>query len=87
MDYQNAEVQAIHQSYWYEISRTALKFDTSAYPNPASVRLCVCRSVGPQHAAVDSGHAVLVHDDGYEEFDENEHVQVGGARWHGDEPL
>jgi hypothetical protein len=48
VEYQNAEVQAVHQSYWYDISRTALKFDTSAFPNPAQVKLCVQRSGGAE---------------------------------------
>jgi hypothetical protein len=52
--YQSAKVQAILDIGNYAVSRTALKFNTSAFPAPVSVRLCVKRSGGgeqqqPEH--------------------------------------
>jgi len=42
-------VRAGYDAPWWAVSRCPIKFDTSAYANPTSVRLCVRRSVGPQN--------------------------------------
>jgi len=47
--YNTLIVRAGYDAPWWAVSRCPIKFDTSAYANPTSVRLCVRRSVGPQH--------------------------------------
>jgi hypothetical protein len=46
--YNTIEIFGEYRDGEYGVGRGPIKFDTSAYPNPASVRLCVRRSEGAQ---------------------------------------